>query len=99
MPDWVFTSDEIYRRELDRIFHGDTWNYLGIEAEIPNKGDFKIGYVGANPVVVVRGGDGAIHALKIAARIAAPRSASRVAATPRSSCAPTTSGSMTSKAI
>ena len=26
IPDWVYTSDAVYDRELDRIFRGRCWN-------------------------------------------------------------------------
>ncbi len=61
IPDWVYTSDAIYAREVERIFHGRTWNYVALEAEIPAAGDFKRSFVGPTPVVVARGADGAVH--------------------------------------
>jgi anthranilate 1,2-dioxygenase large subunit len=61
IPDWVYTSDAIYEREVERIFHGSTWNYVALEAEIPNPGDYKRSYVGPTPVVVSRAEDGTIH--------------------------------------
>ncbi len=61
IPDWVYTSDRIYAREQERIFRGPTWNYVGLEAEVPNPGDFRRSYVGAVPVVVARAKDGGIH--------------------------------------
>lgn len=61
IPDWVYTSDEVYEREVERIFHGRTWNYVALEAELPNPGDFKRSYVGPTPVVVAREKDGSIH--------------------------------------
>jgi anthranilate 1,2-dioxygenase large subunit len=61
IPDWVYTSDAVYDREVERIFHGRTWNYVALEAEIPNHGDFKRSYVGPTPVVVSRAEDGSIH--------------------------------------
>lgn len=64
VPDWVYTSDAIYDREVERIFHGRTWNFVALEAEIPNPGDFKRSYVGPTPVVVARNGDGTIHAVE-----------------------------------
>jgi anthranilate 1,2-dioxygenase large subunit len=64
IPDWVYTSDELYEREVERIFHGRTWNYVGLEAEIPTPGDFKRGFVGPTPVVVARHSDGALRAFE-----------------------------------
>ena len=46
IPDWVYTSPAIYQREIKRIFHGPTWNFVALEAEVPNPGDFKRSFVG-----------------------------------------------------
>ena len=64
VPDWVYTDDAVYQREVERIFHGRTWNYVALEAEIPNAGDFIRSNVGPTPVVVARGQDGAIHVME-----------------------------------
>jgi anthranilate 1,2-dioxygenase large subunit len=61
VPDWIYTSPEIYEREVERIFHGRTWNFVALEAEIPNAGDFKRSFVGPTPVVVSRNTDGTVH--------------------------------------
>ena len=61
IPDWVYTSEAIYEREVARIFHGRTWNYVALEAELPQTGDFKRSFVGPTPVVVARGADGAVN--------------------------------------
>jgi len=61
IPDWVYTDDAIYRREVERIFHGRTWNYVALEAEVANAGDFIRSNVGPTPVVVARSGDGSIN--------------------------------------
>ncbi|NMM43410.1 FAD-dependent oxidoreductase [Rhodospirillaceae bacterium KN72] len=61
IPDWVYTDQEIFDREVERIFHGRTWNYVGLEAEIPNAGDFIRSYVGPTAVVVSRDEDGGIN--------------------------------------
>jgi anthranilate 1,2-dioxygenase large subunit len=60
IPDWVYTSEANYEREVERIFHGRTWNFVALEAEIPNVGDYKRSNVGPTPVVVSRAGDGSI---------------------------------------
>src|SRR5436309_421613 len=64
IPDWVYTDEGIYRREVERIFHGRTWNYVALEAEIPNAGDFIRSNVGPTPVVVARTRDGTISAVE-----------------------------------
>lgn len=61
IPDWVYTSDEIYERERERIFFGDTWSFVALEAELPEIGSFKRSYVGDVPVVVVRDESEQIH--------------------------------------
>src|SRR5690606_20323536 len=61
IPDWVYASQEVYDLEMQRIFQGDTWNYVALEAEIPNSGDYKRSFVGPVPVVVSRAEDGTIH--------------------------------------
>lgn len=64
IPDWIYTSDEIYARERERIFLGPTWNFVALEAELPEPGSFKRSYVGDVPVIVTRDKDGAIHAFE-----------------------------------
>jgi anthranilate 1,2-dioxygenase large subunit len=61
VPDWVYTSPEIYHREMERIFKGPTWSFVALEAEIPNTGDYKRSFVGDIPVVVTRDSDGSVH--------------------------------------
>ncbi|MDA0651671.1 MAG: Rieske 2Fe-2S domain-containing protein [Proteobacteria bacterium] len=61
IPDWVYTSDEIFARERERIFFGPTWNFVALEAEIPDPGSFKRSYVGDVPVIVTRDENGEIH--------------------------------------
>ncbi len=61
IPDWAYTSQAVYDKEMDQIFRGDTWNFVALEAEIPNAGDYKRSYVGSIPVVVSRAEDQSIH--------------------------------------
>ncbi len=61
IPDWIYTSQAIYDREMESIFRGRTWNYVALEAEIPKPGDYLRSYVGATPVVVAREQDGSVH--------------------------------------
>jgi salicylate 5-hydroxylase large subunit len=64
VPYWIYTDREVYERELRTVFAGRSWNYVGLEAEIPNVGDFKRTSVGETSVVVVRGKDGEINVFK-----------------------------------
>lgn len=58
----VFVSDDICRLETERIFDR-TWMFLAHETELPQAGDFVARTLGSAPVIVVRDGDGTIHAL------------------------------------
>jgi anthranilate 1,2-dioxygenase large subunit len=64
IPDWVYTSEQVYKREVERIFHGPTWNFVGLEVEIPKEGDYRRSYVGDTSVLTVRGKDGQIHVVQ-----------------------------------
>ncbi len=64
IPDWVYTDPAVYEREVERIFHGPTWNYVALEAEIPNSGDYIRSNVGPTPIVVARARDGSINAFE-----------------------------------
>jgi anthranilate 1,2-dioxygenase large subunit len=62
VPYTVFNSPAIYAREQERIFRGPVWNFLGLEAEIPNFGDFRSTFIGDTPVVMTRTSDGGLSA-------------------------------------
>lgn len=64
VPYDVFTDPKIYKREMERLFRGPVWNYLGLEIEIPNWGDFQTTWVGDAAVVVTRAKDGSVHAFE-----------------------------------
>lgn len=62
IPYAVFSSQAVYELEQERIFRGPTWSFLGLEAEIPNSGDFKSTFVGDTPVVMTRTQQGELAA-------------------------------------
>ena len=62
VPYRLYHDPGIYEREQQRIFQGPVWNYLGLEAEIPNAGDFRASYIGETPVVFNRDEAGAVRA-------------------------------------
>ena len=47
-----------------RIFYGPHWCYVGLDAEIPDRGDFKRTFVGEREVIMVRDADGAINVIE-----------------------------------
>ncbi len=61
VPYLLYHDPRVYQREQERIFRGNTWLYVGLEAEIPNPGDFRTTYLGDVPVVFNRAHDGEIH--------------------------------------
>ena len=54
VPFWVYTDAQLHQRELERIFYGAHWSYVGLSIEIPNVGDFKLSHVGERQVIMVR---------------------------------------------
>jgi len=58
----VYTDSDIFELELARLF-GRAWVYVGHESQVPKPGDFITTEIGRQPVIVVRGGDGAIRVL------------------------------------
>ncbi|MGW0082137.1 Rieske 2Fe-2S domain-containing protein [Streptomyces sp. NPDC003393] len=64
VPYWVFQAEDVYRAEQERIFHGPTWNYLCLEAELAEPGDFCATFIGEQPVLVTRDHDGQIYAFE-----------------------------------
>ncbi len=61
VPYWVYRDEANYQREMQRLFEAATWNFVCLEADIPNKGDYRTNHVGVMPVIAVRGADGAIN--------------------------------------
>ena len=64
VPYPVYTDPALYREELERFFYRGHWCYVGLEAEIPEAGDFKRSRVGERSVIMVRGADGAINVVE-----------------------------------
>ena len=63
IPNWVYSDRKIYERELEKIFYGPFWTFIGLEAEVPNPGDFKRAYVGERSVVMTRDAEGGINVI------------------------------------
>ncbi|MFM1980739.1 MAG: hypothetical protein RLZ68_2004, partial [Pseudomonadota bacterium] len=54
----------IYRQELQRFFYQKHWCYVGLEAEIPEPGDFKRTVVGERSVIMVRSAEGQVQVVE-----------------------------------
>ena len=64
IPFWAYTRPDLYQRELERLFYRGHWCYVGLEAEIPQPGDFRRSVVGERSVIMVRDNDGNIHVVE-----------------------------------
>ncbi|MEO6364164.1 MAG: aromatic ring-hydroxylating dioxygenase subunit alpha [Caldimonas sp.] len=64
IPFAAYTSDALHRKELERFFYHGHWCYVGLEAEIPNAGDFKRTAVGERSVILVRDAEGGINVVE-----------------------------------
>jgi len=64
IPYWVYQDEAVYQQEQQRIYRGDTWNYLCLEADLVKPGDFVSTFAGETPVVVARDNDGELYAFE-----------------------------------
>ncbi|MDB5795405.1 MAG: salicylate hydroxylase [Noviherbaspirillum sp.] len=64
IPFWAYTDESLYKRELERFFYHGHWCYVGLEAEIPNPGDFKRTVIGERSVIMTRAQDGSVHVVE-----------------------------------
>ena len=61
IPFGVYTDAALHHKELHKFFYEKHWCYVGLEAEIPQPGDFKRTMVGERSVIVSRLQDGSIR--------------------------------------
>lgn len=64
VPYAVYADTQVRAQEETQIFHGPTWNYLCLEAELVEPGSYRTTFVGETPVIVVRDDDGEIYAFE-----------------------------------
>ena len=64
IPYALYSDDGVLQQEQERIYCGPTWNYLCLEAELPEAGSYRTTFVGDTPVVVVKDSDGEIYAFE-----------------------------------
>jgi phenylpropionate dioxygenase-like ring-hydroxylating dioxygenase large terminal subunit len=63
IPYDLFTSKAQYNLENEAIFKGPAWNYLCLDVEIPNPGDYVVSHIGETSIIVVRNEQGEIKAM------------------------------------
>jgi salicylate 5-hydroxylase large subunit len=64
IPFWAYTDESLYKRELERMFYQGHWCYVGLEAEIPNPGDYKRSVIGERSVILTRAADGSVNVVE-----------------------------------
>jgi salicylate 5-hydroxylase large subunit len=64
IPARVYTDAGIYERELELIFYGRHWSYVGLEVEVPVAGSFKRTTIGERSVILIRNRDGQLSVLE-----------------------------------
>jgi anthranilate 1,2-dioxygenase large subunit/terephthalate 1,2-dioxygenase oxygenase component alpha subunit len=64
IPFALYSDAQTAAAEQARIFRGEVWNYLCLEAELPASGSYRTTFAGETPVVVVRDEDGEIYAFE-----------------------------------
>ena len=64
VPYALYSDADLYVRERRQLFMGATWNFLCLEIEIPNPGDYRATFVGDVPVIVARDCDGSLGAFE-----------------------------------
>lgn len=64
VPYDVYGDPLIRDTEEERIFRGPVWNYLCLEAELPEPDSYRTTFVGGTPVIVSRDRHGVLHAFE-----------------------------------
>ena len=64
VPYWAFQRDDVYAAEQKRVFQGETWNFLCLEADLKAAGDWRVTNVGEASVVVTRNAAGDVRAFE-----------------------------------
>ena len=58
----IFSDQAVYDDEMEKIF-GRAWLMIGHESLVPAVDDFFHTYMGEDPVILTRDGEGRLHAL------------------------------------
>lgn len=61
LPQPFYNDARLFAIDMQEVFEKE-WLFAGMTCEIPTKGNFMTLDIGDNPVVIVRGGEGTIHA-------------------------------------
>jgi len=61
LPQPFYNDERLFQVDMQEIFHKE-WLIAGMTCEIPAKGNFLTLQIGDNPIIVIRGAEGQIHA-------------------------------------
>jgi len=64
IPAWIYSDPLLFQREMEVFHHGPTWNFVGLECEVPAAGAYKRSWVGTKSVLMVRDEEGGIQVLE-----------------------------------
>jgi salicylate 5-hydroxylase large subunit len=64
VPYWVYSDPEVFKAEMEKIWYGPHWLFVGLECEIPEVGDFRTTTLGERPVIMVRSADDEISVVE-----------------------------------
>ena len=81
IPYWIYTDQQIFDKEMERIFCGPGWAYVGLAVELPEPGAYLTTFIGNQSVVICRNRDGELRGFVVlieASSCAAKRSAKRI---------------------
>ena len=92
IPDWIYTDQDVYEREIEKIFLGRHWNYVGSGLRSAGSGQLYAVLCGTLSRRRHRDMDGEIHVFENRCAIAASNSAANTGARQTASSARTTTG-------
>lgn len=61
LPQPFYNDARLFALDMQEIFEKE-WLFAGMSCEIPAKGNFMTLEIGDNPIVIIRGGEGQVHA-------------------------------------
>ncbi|RZL07014.1 MAG: Rieske (2Fe-2S) protein, partial [Rubrivivax sp.] len=64
IPYALYSDAQVPEQEQEKIFRGNTWNFLCLDADLPEAGSYRTTFAGTTPVVVVRDADDEVYAFE-----------------------------------
>ena len=41
VPNWIYSDPDLFEREMQTFHEGDSWHYIGLDCEVPERGSYK----------------------------------------------------------